>query len=132
MTVLYKKIGRRYVVWGDAKQWSYDPMRAGQFRLTYCPRDGAGRYSYDVTPDTAGFVAAAEIAREAMESAIDEAAKSKPKPPLVPYTKRQLAIIEKFRSDMAAAGAMVPHWWTTSSSRDIALAGVDAVRAWRP
>ena len=44
------------------------------------------------------------------------------------YTPEQKKIIERFRHEMAAAGALLPTWWTSSSSHEIAKAGVDAVR----
>jgi hypothetical protein len=45
-----------------------------------------------------------------------------------PLTPEQLAIIERFRIEMATTGALLPTWWTTASAADIARAGIDAVR----
>lgn len=126
---LYTKQSRRYVPWGHAQRWDADIMKAGQWRLEHCPRDGSGRYSYEVRPDTAGFVAAAQLAQEAMESAMDAAAVATPAT-LTPYTRKQLAIIKRFRAEMSAAGGLLPSFWGISSASDIARAGIDAVRKW--
>ncbi|MGL4651558.1 MAG: hypothetical protein ACRC1H_19280 [Caldilineaceae bacterium] len=128
MTTLYVKEGRRYVPWGNAEPWGSDTMRVGTFRLTYCVGGGERRYRYDVRPDTAGFVAAAELCQHAMEQAMQAAALSKPEPVPVPYTAKQLELIDKFTADMAATGALCPQYWVTDTAREIAQAGVDAVR----
>ncbi len=133
-TALYEKRGRRYVPWGNACSWDrdLDHMKAGTFRMTACEGKGSYRYEYEVTPDTAGFVAAAAVARLAMEQAMQAAAIGKPSGELQRYTKRQLEIIERFRAEMAAAGGLMPTWWGIASARDIAQAGIDAVRGWKP
>lgn len=134
-TALYEKVGRRYVPWGNAWSWDRDAdaMKAGTFRLTACAGEGSYRYEYDVKPDTAGFVAAAEVARLAMEQAMQSASIGRPVGNgSRAYTKRQREIIEKFRADMAEAGGLMPSMWTVSSARDIVQAGIDAVRGWKP
>jgi len=123
---LYIKKGRRYYPWGN-ESFANDVMRVGTFRLTYCPKNGHYRYTQDVTPDTAAFLAAASIAQWAMEQAILESAKSKPQSSSVPWTEKQVKLIEKFRSDMAAAGAFIPSYWTNSTAYEIAQAGIKAV-----
>ncbi len=80
---LYVKDGRRYRVWGHTV-YDFDCMKAGQWRMTYCPGDGSYHYRYDVRPDTASFMAAAELAREAMMSAMTEAARVAPQLGSVP------------------------------------------------
>lgn len=45
---------------------------------------------------------------------------------LTPYNKRQLAIVEKFRGEMEAAGGLLPSWWQHSSAYEIAKAAVNA------
>lgn len=127
---LYRKVGRRYVP--HQIEWDRERLNVGTFRLVYCRKDGEEIYKYDVTPDTAGFVAAAMIAEHAMISAINEAAIAKPSAVEKPYTKQQLEIVEKFRQDMAAAGGLVPDWWEWSSQRGIAEAAIRAVRDYRP
>lgn len=128
--VLYIKKGKRYHVWGNAlthgERFDHDPMRVGTFRLTYCPEPGHQRYSYDVKPDHAAFLAAAEIARFAMEEAIAKAARSKSGTPSK-YTKQQKDIIECFRQEMADAGGLLPEYWHSGSPTEIAQAGIDAV-----
>ena len=122
---LYVKKGRRYHVWGNA-DYSLDTLPVGSFRLEHCSEDGSHRYSYGVTPDAAGFLAAAALARKAMEDAILEKAVARPNTDYE-YTPEQRKLIEKFRSDMAEAGALVPAYWIHSSAWEIAEAGVNAV-----
>jgi hypothetical protein len=129
MTNLYEKKGRRYHYWGNTESHKYmgeDVMQAGQFRLVYCPTNGERRYIYDVTPDTAAFLAAAQIAQVAMENAIREKAKAAPSTDRL-YTLAQQALIKKFRDDMAATGALVPSYWTHGTASEIANAGIEAV-----
>jgi len=127
MTTLYEKRGRRYHVWGDDQDWHRDTMRVGESRLVVCTEPGAYRYVYDVAPDRAGFVAAAQIAAHAMVEAMTAKAKAEPQPGGVPYTPEQLQLIEQFRSDMVATGALVPTYWTIPGPHEIAQAGIDAV-----
>lgn len=128
--VLYIKKGRRYHVWGNAlthgERFDRDPMKVGAARLAYCPSPGYLRYSYDVQPDHAAFLAAAEIARFAMEEAITKAARFKPNTS-GNYTKQQKDIIERFRQEMADAGGLLPDYWHSGSPAEIAQAGIDAV-----
>lgn len=129
MTTLYTKQGRRYVVWGHAEQYDQDLLRAGQWRMAYCPADGERRFRYDVLPDTASFIAACELAQHGMEQAIQQRAIARPSGTgFLPYSKRQREIIERFRADMAAAGGLVPAYWHHATAREIAQAGVEAVR----
>ncbi len=128
MTTLYTKAGRRYRVWGHAESFDSHIMQAGQFVLVHCPEDGSRRYRYGVTPDNAAFVAASAVAMKAMTEAMCRRAVATPGQP-VPYTKKQLAIIERFRAEMSAAGGLLPDFWQHASAEQIAQAGVDAVRA---
>lgn len=125
---LYEKIGRKYVP--VQIDYDRDTLKCGQFRLHYAYEDGAGMYFYDVTPDTAGFVAAAMIAHKAIEQAIRDATPANPRP--LDYTKKQLAIINRYRAEMIEAGGLFPQWWQHTSSWDIAKAGIDAVRNFKP
>lgn len=126
---LYEKRGRRYVP--VQIDYERDTLKAGQFRLHYAYEDGAGMYFYDVTPDTAGFVAAAMIAHKAMQNAIQDASKPSPMNP-TPYTKKQKEIINRYRKEIMDAGGMFPSWWQHASTWDIARAGIDAVRNFKP
>jgi adenine/guanine phosphoribosyltransferase-like PRPP-binding protein len=124
----YRKVGRRYVPVTAHERWDGMDQKVGTFLLRYAKKGGQS-WEYNVAPDTAGFVAAAMIAREAMEAAMVEKAKMKPqnlKPR--PYTKRELALIKKFREDM---GDMFPCYWGETSTHDICQAGIDAVRSYR-
>jgi hypothetical protein len=110
-----------------------DQLKVGQFRMTYCYSSGGRRYEYNVTPDTAGFVAAAMIAREAMERAISEAKAAQPNTAgAKPYTKKQLEILERFRKEMTDAGGLFPNWWVNTSAWDLSEAAIKAVREFRP
>ena len=128
--VLYIKKGKRYHVWGNAlthgERFDRDPIKVGTVRLAYCPSPGHLRYSYDVQPDHAAFLAAAEIARFAMEEAITKAARSNPGSTRA-YTKQQEEIIGRFRQEMAETGGLLPDYWHSGSPSEIAQAGVDAV-----
>ena len=130
MTTLYEKRGRRYHVWGDHQEWHRegDILRVGQSRLVTCLEPGAYRYIYGVKPDAAAFVAAAQVAAHAMAEAMHEKAKYAPQAGGTPHTPEQQKLIEKFRDDMAAAGALVPTYWMSSTASEIAQAGIDAVR----
>ena len=103
-------------------------MPVGTFKLTYAYGNGGNRYEYDVTPATAPMVAAMMIAKQPMEEAIREACKMRPSTPQ-PYTKKQMALIDKFRQDM---GGMMPSWWTEQSSYEISAAAMKAVMGYRP
>jgi hypothetical protein len=118
----YRRVGRKYVPIVEAEKYDYITMPAQGFTLTH-RKDGATQWEYAVTPDTAGFVAAAMVFRDAMEDAIRQAATYRPSAP-IPYTKKQLAIIEQFKVDM---GFHVPTWWQATSARDIVRAGLDAI-----
>lgn len=129
-TPLYEKRGRKYVP--VSARWyedsNADQMPVGTFRLTYAYRNGGHRYEYDVTPATAPMVAAMMIARYSMEEAMREASKMRPSTPRA-YTKKQQALIAKFREEM---GGMMPSWWTEKTSYQISEAAIKAVLEYRP
>ena len=134
MTTLYEKRGRKYAPYSLA--WHYerdqDQMKVGEFRLTYCYSNGGRKYDYAVTPATAPFVAAAMVAREAMEQAIRDKVVATNHIKSQPYTKKQLAIIERFRKEMSDAGGLLPTWWENTSARDLSVAAIKAVQEYRP
>jgi hypothetical protein len=134
VTTLYEKRGRKYVPYSLA--WHYerdqDQMKVGEFRLTYCYSNGGRKYEYSVTPATAPFVAAAMVAREAMEQAIRDKVVATNHIKSQPYTKKQLAIIERFRKEMVAAGGLLPFWWENTSARDLSAAAIKAVQEYKP
>lgn len=127
---LYFKKGRRYYPWGNLQDYhrmGTDLMPAGTFRLVYCPEDGVTRFTTDVTPANAPVLAAMEKARWEMEQAILERARATPYMS-EKYTQEQQELIQKFRNDMAALGALVPMYWTNSTAWEIVEAGINAVK----
>lgn len=128
-TLYIKLPNGRYKVSEHVQDWSRDSMAPGQFRLEHCAADGSRRYRYDVTPDTASFLAAAEVAAVAMEAAIREAIKMQPQGRQTRLTARQRAVMREVRRMMDDAGLLTPAWWQSGSDRDIAAAGIAAVRA---
>lgn len=135
---IYRKVQRgnrvHYELIGNASHWSsdYDVLKPGQFRLEFASQDGMRRYAYPVSPDVAGWEAAALLARDAMEAAMRKMAVAAPQLGNRPYTKKQLAIIERYRAEMAEAGGLFPNWWQHTSAHDIAQTAIDAVRGHRP
>ena len=118
-----RKPNGRYVPVAEAEKYDYQTMPPEGFVLTH-RKAGATHWEYAVRPDSAGFVAALMAARTAMEEAIRTAATLRPSGNHR-YTKKQLECIEKFKQDM---GMSYPIWWEQASARDIAQAGLDAVR----
>ena len=104
-----------------------DAMPVNTFRLVHAYGEGGRRYHYDVTPDTAAFVAAASIAEKAMVDAMMEASKVQPAQDLNKYTIKQLEAIRKARDIMESAGCFVSHW-KYAGVHDIVRAGIDAVK----
>ena len=104
-----------------------DVMKVNTFRLVHAYGEGGRRYHYDVTPDTAAFVAAASIAEKAMVNAMMEASKVQPELGGVKYTEKQLAAINQARDIMEKAGVFITQWKYTGM-HDIVRAGIDAVK----
>lgn len=129
---LYTRNGRRYSVWGNAEaRFDLDMMRAGQWRMTYCPLDGNKRYSYDVRPDTASFHAAMELAGVAMEKAMRAAADPRPSASCAAFTAKQLRVLAECRRMMIECGALLPTHWQYIAPREVVQAGLDALRGWK-
>ena len=136
---IYRKVQRgkrvHYELVGNAAHWhssDFDVLKPGQFRLEFASQNGMHRYAYPVSPDVAGWAAAALLARDAMETAMHKIAIAEPQLGNTPYTRRQMAIIERYRAEMAAAGGMFPIWWQHKSATEIAHAAIDAVQGYRP
>ena len=106
--------------------YANDVMTAGQCRLEYVAEEGWHRYRYDVTPDTAAFIAAAMIAEAAMIEKISATARFTPCSK-TKYTKKQAAILKQHAAEMEEVGLMYPVWWSSNSAFQIARAGIDAV-----
>lgn len=133
---LYRKVqkGKRHVyeVAYSAQNWDMpDLMKPGTFRLVHAYKDGGRRYEYDVHPDTAGFIAAASIARIAMEEAITKAHQMKPMG-VMHYTKKQQEVLADCRARMEACGALLPTHWVPDLPYEISQAAIDAVRSYKP
>lgn len=129
-TTHYIKEGRKYIpVSVHWEQQDYLPV--GTFWLCYAYAKGGGMYQYDVTPDTAGFVAASMIAEKVIEEEIAKARQYEPSG-TKKYNKKQLEILAEFIEKIEAAGAMMPPMWTLQTSHEIARKAVDAVRNFKP
>lgn len=128
---LYRKVGRKYFP-AEARWEDKDRLAVGEFRLTYCYATGGRRYEYNVLPATAPWVAAAMIARHAMEEAIKAKAVAKPHGGVTPYTKRQQEIIQRFRTEMSEAGGLMPEWWDHASAYELSQAAIKAVEEYKP
>ena len=128
---LYRKVGRRYVPTYSLAHWNYegDMMPVGSFRLVHAYCDGGRRYAYDVTPDTAAWVAAATLALHAMTEAIHKANQHTIASG-TPWTKKQQAAIAQANAILEAAGIWSRRGWTTAQAYDVAKAGIDAVMQW--
>jgi hypothetical protein len=128
---IFRKVGRKYVPAYSLSEWSYDKdmMPVGSFRLVHAYSDGGRRYAYEVTPDTAGWVAAATLAVHAMTEAIHKANQLTIASG-TPWTKKQQAAIAQANSILEAAGIWSGRGWTTAAAHDVAKAGIDAVRQW--
>jgi len=128
---LFRKVGRKYVPAYSLSEWNYDKdlMKAGSFRLVHAYSDGGRRYAYNVTPDTAGWVAAATLAAHAMTEAIHKANQHTIASG-TPWTKKQQAAIAQANAILEAAGIWSGRGWTTAAAHDVARAGIDAVKQW--
>ena len=128
---LYRKVGRKYAPAYSLSEWSYDKdlMPVGSFRLVHAYSDGGRRYAYNVTPDTAGWVAAATLAVHAMTEAIHKANQHTIASG-TPWTKKQQAAIAQANAILEAAGIWSRRGWTTAAAHDVAQAGIYAVTQW--
>ena len=128
---LFRKVGRRYIPAYSLSEWSYDKdlMPVGSFRLVHAYSDGGRRYAYEVTPDTAGWVAAATLAVHAMTEAIHKA-NQRTIASGTPWTKKQQEAIKQANAILEAAGIWSGRGWTTAQAYEVAQAGVDAVKRW--
>jgi len=131
MKTIYEKKGRKYVPYSvDWRDLGIE-LKVGEFMLVYAYTDGGRMYQYGVKPDTASWAAAAKIAKEEIIKKISKSAIALPADGKK-YTKKQLAIIERFRQEMAEAGGHLPTWWEHKSAHEIAQIAIDAVENYRP
>ena len=129
--ILYKKVGRQYVPQSRIFDFEH-AMPVGSFMLVYAYTDGSKQYEYSVTPDTASFVAAAMIAKKAMQEAIQNKTEFKPDMRGIHWTKKQAAVLIEFRKKMREVGGTLPTWWSSSSSHELADAAINAVKDYKP
>ena len=129
---LYQKVGRKYKAVCTVRDLHFkyeNLLHAGQWRMEYCPKDGCGRYWYDVTPDIASWSAAAMMAENAMIESINSARFAVPNfGEGVPLTKAQQKAVKQANKLMKDVGLLDPLWWSQPSAFDIAKAGIDAVK----
>ena len=126
---LYKKQSRRYVPAYSIADWDYDKdlMAVGTFRLTYAYQDGGRRYEYDVTPDTAGWAAAALLAKHTMVEAMRKAStQHRPATSKLLLTKRQQQAVAQARAILNEAGVL-SSMWESASPEAVADAAIAAV-----
>lgn len=126
---LYKKQGRRYVPAYSVADWDCDKdhMAVGTFRLTYAYQDGGRRYEHDVTPDTAGWAAAALLAKHAMVEAMRKAStQHRPATSKLLLTKKQQQAVAQARAILNEAGVL-SSMWESASPESIADAAIAAV-----
>ena len=129
---LFVKVGRRYKPAHQVIDRYAMTIPVGGFVLVHAYTEGGRMYQYDIEPHRAAFVAAATLARRAMVEAMQARAPATPKPATRQYTDQELAIINKFRADMAAIGSLLPDWWESATAEAIAQAGIDAVQKEQP
>ena len=125
---MYVKRGRRYVPARTVIDDYVMSIPVGSFVLIHAYTEGGRMYQYDIKPDAAAFVAASTIAKQAMVDVMRSSAPATPKPKSRTYSPQELAIINKFRADMAAIGSLLPDWWEYTTTECIAQAGIDAVK----
>jgi hypothetical protein len=104
--ILYKKVGRKYVPQSHVFDFEH-AMPVGSFMLVYAYTDGGRQYEYAVTPDTASFVAAAMVAKKAIEQVIRDKSEYKPQFETF-FTKKQQKILIEYREKMRDAGGNMP------------------------
>jgi len=127
---LYRKVGKRYKP--ARVEFPYDcdfSVPVGSFILVHAYTDGGRSYQYDVTPDNAGWKAAATLAKNKMADAMRKRAPAKEHVSKYskPYTDEQLALISAFRKQMSKAGGLLPDHWTLTTVDDLAQAAIDEV-----
>ncbi len=91
MTTLYKKVGRRYKPVAEHEEWDSYPEGA---HLVVCS-PGSTLRRFNVDPDRAGLLAAAEPLREQIRALVDAASQA----------RDALLIVERIKYEQARAEA---------------------------
>lgn len=120
MTIIYKKVGRRYVAIGSCDpEQTYYPHGS---HLVVCKK-GSTLTKFDIAPDFAAVEAALVLLKDAMSDAMRKATEMKLEKR--PYTKKELAGIAAYQ---AIAGSPISLRYEGVSMNDVIQAGVSLVR----
>ena len=117
MTTLYKKIGRRYKPVAEHEEWDSYPEGA---HLVVC-RPGSAMRRFDIDPDRAGLLAAAEPLRDQIWELVVELHRMRPT--RRPVTMQQAAAWRRFQKAMGNDAYAVEY----ASVGEIADAVVDLI-----
>ena len=103
MTTLYKKVGRRYHPAAEYEQWDSYPEGV---HLVVC-RPGSTLRRFNLDPDRAGLLAAAEPLREQIRALVVELHRMRPT--RRPVTMQQAAAWRRFQKAMGNDGYVVEY-----------------------
>lgn len=117
MTTLYKNVGRRYKPAAEHEEWDSYPKGA---HLVVCS-PGSTLRRFNIDPDRAGLLAAAEPLREQIRALVVE--KHRMRPTRRPVTMAQAAAWRRFEKAMGNDGYCVEY----ASVGEIADAVVDLI-----
>ena len=117
MTTLYKKVGKRYKPVAEHEAWNCYPEGA---HLVVC-RPGSTMRRFDIDPDRAGLLAAAEPLRDQIMAIVVE--KMRMRPTKRPLTPLQRQVWESFKGVMGQDGYLLEY----PSVAEIADAVVDLI-----
>lgn len=117
MTTLYKKVGRRYKPAAEHEEWDSYPAGA---HLVIC-QPGSTMRRFNVDPDRAGLLAAAEPLREQIRALVVEQLRMRPT--REPVTQKQAGAWRAFQAAMGNSGYAVSY----PSAHALADAVVDLI-----
>lgn len=117
MTTIYKKVGKRYKPVAEHEEWDSYPAGA---HLVICS-PGRTLQRFDIDPDRAGLLAAAEPLRAQIRALVVELHKMRP--PRRPVTMQQAAAWRRLQKAMGGDGYFVEY----ASVGEIADAVVDLI-----
>ena len=117
MTTLYKKVGKRYRPAAEHEEWDSYPEGA---HLVICS-PGSSLRRFDIDPDRAGLLAAAEPLRSQIRALVMELHRMRPT--RQPVTMAQAAAWRRFQKAMGGDGYFVEY----PSVCEIADAVVDLI-----
>ena len=119
MTTLYKKVGKRYRPVAEHEEWDSYPEGA---HLVVCS-PGSTMRRFNIDPDRAGLLAAAEPLREQIRALVVELHKMRMLPTKRPLTLQQRQAWETFKGVMGQDGYLLEY----PSVGEIADAVVDLI-----